>query len=306
MFGYTIPLICELKVGEHNLYKSIYCGLCRSIRQNYSNFVAPFLSYDLVLFSIFAISFFNDKIEFEKQFCPLHPFKKKICLKQCKSLNIAADLTVLLSYFKIIDQINDEKLVKKIASKLILLLFKKHFKKASSKQPYFAKVVACFAQKQNEIEKTSAAVSIDAACHPTAECLSLIFEKLTCSENNNFKQFGYFLGRFIYLIDALNDLNSDFKLNSFNPFLKLQNLKKTKTTNTLCETTQNEIFEQAFYAINLTIGQLIRTYEKINLKKLKPLIDNVVFLGLFNSHKKIFKKHNKQLLFEQLINKKTT
>lgn len=306
MFGYTSPLICELKVGEHNLYKAIYCGLCKTLKKNYSCLTTTFLSYDLVLFSIFALNFFDDKIEFEKKFCLIHPFRKRICLKQCDSLNVAADLTILLSYFKLIDQAKDEKLVKKIVAKTILIFMKKHFKKASAKQPVFAKIVQNFADEQAKIEKKPAQASIDSACHPTAECLSLIFEQLApfdSEQTQNLKRFAYFLGRFIYLIDALDDLPSDFNLSSFNPFLLNQNLlfkNKPLRFNELDEATQNELFRQALFAANLTLSQLMSFCSVLNLKKLKPIVDNIVFLGLKVSVKKVFKKHGKLNLLANL------
>lgn len=299
MFGYTSPLICELKVCEHNLYKSIYCGLCRTIKKKFSNLTTIFLSYDLVFFSIFAINFLDDKIEFEKKFCPIHPLKKKICLKQCNSLNLAADLTVIFSYFKLVDQLKDENFIKKIATKIALILMKRKFKKASSNQKVFAKIVKNFIEKQTQIEKQTKP-SIDATCHPTAKCLSLIFKNLTKNEVEvkNLERFGYFLGRFIYLIDALDDLTHDFKLKNFNPFLNQINLKIDGGV--LTEEMKISLFEKAFYIINLTLAQLIETYQLINLKKLKTIADNLVFLGLMNSQKKVFQKHNKLAIFKKL------
>lgn len=304
MFGYTTPLICELKVGEHNFYKSVYCGLCRTLKKNYSNWSTILLNYDLVFFAIFSMNFFDDKIEFEKKFCPIHPFKKRTCLKQCKSLEIAADLTILFSHFRFIDHIHDERTLKKITARIILIFMKKHFKKASQNQQKFTKIIQNFMKKQTQIEKSNK-TSIDAACHPTAKCLEQIFEDLTPNKNEaqNLKKFGYFLGRFIYLIDALDDLENDFKLNNFNPFLISKLKTNFEKSTQLPSSTKNELFEKAFYSINLTLAQLAQTYSKINLQKLKPIVDNIILLGLMASHKRVFEKRQQLELFNQLKNR---
>ncbi len=297
MFGYTTPFVCELKVGEHNLYKAIYCGLCRTLKKNYSNLCSLFLSYDLVFFTILAIIFLNDNIEFEKKFCPITPFKKKICLKQCKSLDLACSLAIILSYFKLQDQIHDENLIKKIGFRIIKLFLKRHFKKASKQQQNFFKYVKNLYILQQKLEKKTYS-SIDMACHPTAECLSLIFNSLSEHEEtkNNLKKFGYLLGRFIYLIDAIDDIDHDFKLKNYNPFLiKYKNIQSTKFLN---DVEKKMIFKNAYQIINFTLAQLIESYKRLKIVKLKPITDNIIYLGLKASQKRIFKKHNELEIFK--------
>lgn len=304
MFGYVTPLICELKVGEYNLYKSIYCGLCKNIKQNYGFLRSIFLSYDMIFLTIMELSFFDEPIEFEKKFCILHPFRKKLCLKNCKSLRLAADLTIIFSWFKLKDQLTDEKITKKLATQLILIFMRKSFKKASVKQANLFKIIKTYFDEQQTLEKQKI-ISIDAACHPTAKCLGNIFKKLFSKSNfnsdlnNQLYNFGYMLGRFIYLADALDDCEKDFKSKNFNPLLN--KLAKEKSNNkTLSNEQIDQIFESAFFTINLTLAQLAQNFKKINIIKLKPIAENIIYLGLNNSQQRIFKKHNRINLLKKL------
>ena len=124
MFGYILPHTCSLRVCENELYKATYCGLCKDLKKRFCNFSRLYLTYDMVFFAVFCISYFEEDISFEKRFCGIHPFKKRFCLKSSLSLKIAADISVILFYFKLKDNILDCKNIKKFLNYIIVLLFK--------------------------------------------------------------------------------------------------------------------------------------------------------------------------------------
>lgn len=295
MFGYITPHICELKVGEHNIYKAVYCSLCKSLKKNYGRLFSLFLNYDMVFFILLNINFTCDTLQFEQKRCFIHPLKKRTCLKETTSVKNASDLTVILTYYKLKDQIKDEKFSKKLLAHLFLIIIKKPFKKASAKQPNFKIATQNLIEDQNKVELQKNS-SLDAACHPTANFLSEIFKNMSKEPQTKqaLQKFGYMLGRFIYLIDAADDIIRDFKRKNFNPFLTKLPPNKQKELN---KHQQNEIFKNAYHAINLTHANLIQNFYNIKLEKLKPIISNIVIMGLKFSQKRIFEKHNQQHLF---------
>ena len=299
MFGYIVPHICELKVGEHNLYKAIYCGLCKNLKKNYGHLFTLFLSYDMVFFVLIAINLSSENLIFEKQFCSIHPLKKRACLKSNKCLDKASDLTIILTYFKLKDKHNDEKKFKKLAAKLMLFIIKKAFKKASLKQPSFLQMAQTFIKEQASIEAKNE-TNLDKACHPTAWFVGEILKKLAATTKKQIlmQKFGYMLGRYIYLTDAVDDIKHDFKQKNYNPFIAQQNCKLLKTIQL---NQQNKIFQTAYNAINLTLAHLTQNFYEIQFKKFEPIISNIVLFGLKINQKKIFKKHDQLYLFKNSI-----
>lgn len=284
MFGYVLPNVANLRIFENEIYKATYCGLCKQIKKNFGFFSRLNLSYDMVFFSIFCISYSNEKIEFEKKFCKLHPFKKRVCIKNCNSLKKAAFLGIIFSYYKIKDNFLDCKGLKKLFSWVLLKLFKNKFKAATKNEQQTANFVLALFKNQADVEKTKN-MSLDFYCHPTANCLGLIFKQLFKKEpdKKHLYRTGYMLGKFVYLMDALDDLEKDFKNKSFNPIIaSCKNFKLNQ-----------KALSNTIELINFSIAQLAESFEKLEIKNNYYIIQNVIYLGLKNSKNNIIKKNKK-------------
>lgn len=284
MFGYVLPNVANLRIYENEIYKAAYCGLCKQIKKNFGFFSRLNLSYDMVFFSIFCISYSNEKIEFEKKFCKLHPFKKRVCIKNCSSLKKAAFVGTILFYYKVKDNFLDCNGFKKFFSWVLLKFFKRKFETAAKAEKEVAKIVSSFVKNQAKVEKKQH-MSLDFYCHPTANCLGQIFKQLFKKPEDGklLYRIGYMLGKFIYLMDALDDIEKDFKNKNFNPIAaSCENFKLTETA--FLNTTQ---------LINFSIAQLAEAFEKLKIKNNYYIIQNVIYLGLKTSKNNIIKKNKK-------------
>lgn len=290
MFGYIKPFKPELKISEFELFKGVYCGLCKQQSKIFGSFSSLTLSYDFTFIALLSLAMSDECKGFSKCKCVANPLNKKNCLNSCDDLEFASALAMIMVYYKLRDNIADEKLLKRIPNYLILPFFKKARKKTLSSYSRLDEIVETCMSQQFALEK-SEFTGVDRAADPTATALSLIFEELSedTTQKKVLNRFGYLVGRFVYFIDALDDLESDMKTNSFNPFIKKFEHENAST---------QKIKDYAISTINLTIGDIPTAFELLEIKRYKPILDNIIYLGLHHEIKmtldKTKKKHNRK------------
>lgn len=280
MFGYVLPDILNLKVYEEKIYKATYCGLCGQIKKSFGRFYCLSLSYDITFLAMFLICYFKTPLTFKKKICKLHPFKKKLMVKENLPLKKAANIGLILFYFKLKDNVSDCKFFKKIFFFFLLLLFKKPYKKAKKNEEKVAKLAETLIKEQSIAEKQKN-MPLDYYTHPTAKCVGNIFKSFSKEEEKEcLYRIGYMLGKYIYLMDALDDLKKDLKTKNFNPILQEKVLTKgVKKTEEL---------------INFSVAQMAESFEKLKIEKEVNILKNVIYLGLKATKKNVLNK-NKSL-----------
>lgn len=280
MFGYVRPFKPYLRMCEYDTYRGVYCGLCKTIGRIFG-FVPRFtLSYDFTFLSLVDLSVNQVKLSAEKQRCIAHPLKKTICVNCSLGLEYSSYAAMLLIYHKLKDDLYDNELTHKIRSILLIPFFKGAYKKSSIKYPRLANTIEEQMKYQRQIEADKCA-KIDIACEPTAKIMEAIFGGLTDDDRKgDLERFGYLLGRYIYLCDALDDVKEDYKKRNYNPLLTVFEIDKNKVE-LPCEDF-DKIKAYARDSVNLTLGELAEVYVRLDLKMYKPIIDNVAYLGLKN------------------------
>ncbi len=286
MFGYIKPFKPELKILEYEQFKGIYCGLCKQQSKIFGSFSSLTLSYDFTFISLLYLSLSEENSKFSKCKCVANPLNKKNCHISCKELEFSSALAMIMVYYKLQDNIADEKFLKRIPNYFLLPFFKSARKKALVNYSKLDEIVSHAMQRQFDLEKNEF-TSLDRFADPSATALSLIFEELSddITQKKVLNRFGYLIGRYVYFIDALDDLEDDIKSNSFNPFLKKFNHN---------ETSIDEIKKYAVSVINLTVGDIPTALELLDTKRYKSILDNIVYLGLHQEIKNILNKQNKE------------
>lgn len=274
MFGYITPFKPQLKLCDMELYKSVYCGLCRKLSR-FGKRNKFLLSYDLTFYTLLSLSIQKENPEFERGRCILSPKKSKSFLKDCESLRVASSLNVILFYYKLKDNINDEKYIKKMESVLCKFVFGKAQKRASTEFPNIHNVLERM-QVNQQLAEEGRFRGIDYSCDPFSKALGELFCIMPGNKEVQpaLKRTGYMAGRFAYLMDALEDLEPDLKAKRFNPFIEAFNLERAEDLN------NREIYNYAYEAINITIAQLAAAYELLPVKRYKSILDNIIYLGL--------------------------
>ncbi|MDO4565492.1 MAG: DUF5685 family protein [Clostridia bacterium] len=218
MFGYVKPLECELKVKEYRSYQAAYCGLCKAIRKRHGYFASSALSYDCAFLALLLSALYDEKIEYKKCRC-IHRCNQsgKTFVLATPAYLYAGDCNILLSYYKCRDDGSDEK---KLSAKLAAFLLKDKVRRIEKRLPHLCRSVE---QRLLELSKLEAEKCTDADA--TADC----FAKLLCdlaayspyqdaAGSEPLRWLMYNLGRWIYLIDAADDMEKDREKGSYNPF----------------------------------------------------------------------------------------
>ena len=271
MFGYLTVHKPELKFKEFEAYKAVYCTLCKNIRKNYGLISSFALNYECTFLALFDLGIDKSCPNFEKCRCTVNPLKKcNKCVGADDKFDFASAVTIILTYYKLLDAVEDSGFLKSIAYRFAKMLFKRKFKIASKKYPAVENIARIYIDEQNKIEKDNN-TSVDVAADPTANMLKALFAELDMTNNDKLSRFGYCIGRWIYLIDALDDIDDDLKTGSFNVFLANANGRNI-----------NELKQYAFGVLNFTLGEAISALEDIEIYHFRSIIYNIVRDGMSN------------------------
>lgn len=222
MFGYVKVCKSELRVREYEEYRAVYCTLCKTIGKEYGVLARMLLSYDATFYILLReCARAGETPCYKKGRCRFNPLKVcRYCENPTDAYREAAALTVLMSYQKVLDNIADGKGFRKCLSYLIKPYLRGKYKKAKARYPHFAEWIETAMQKQAALERERCA-STDRAAHPSAEALEWIFADGIENEAQRrvISRVAYCVGRWVYLLDAYDDMRADLECGGYNPFL---------------------------------------------------------------------------------------
>ena len=217
MFGYINVNGKELSEENKNIYQSYYCGLCRNLREFCGTKGPALLNYDMTFLVVLLTGLYEPDTD-EKEFtCVLHPIKKRKA-RSNEIEHYAAQMNVLLAYYNLVDDWKDEKSYTK---KTIASMFEKDYVRVADQYPRQVKAVEDYIAKLAVYEQNKE-TNIDLVAGLTGEMLGEIFAWKQDEWYDELKTLGFYLGKFIYLMDAYEDLEKDEKKDSYNPLRYLQ------------------------------------------------------------------------------------
>lgn len=278
MFGYVRVNKPEMKVKEYEAYRGIYCSLCKSMRKNFGLLSSLTLSYDLTFFALARMSFVGRIPYFKGGRCPYNPTKKcNYCQNGEEELRYAAAVSMMMFYFKVKDNIADSSFFKNLLMYLILPYALIKYKKAKRLYPEAAFIIESVMEEQALVEKIGTD-SPDRAAHSSADALGRLLN--FSFDNDNIYRFGYGTGKFVYLCDALDDIEKDIKKKNYNVFVKKYNLISKPS---------DEIGEEIRMSLNMCLAMVSEAYEGIENKSLTPIMGNIIYEGTENTMNDILK-----------------
>lgn len=276
MFGYIRVAKPELKVKEFETYKAVYCSLCRELGKHYGFLSRLTLSYDFTFLALLEMSLTDGCDGFERKRCAFNPLKKCNYCKNTVALKLPSAAAMIMLYYKIKDNVADEKGIKKLGFACLLPIFSHAHKKAAKEFTQVEQIVSEYITEQTALEKDNC-LELDRVADPTAKALSQIF--MLCSEKEDQKRvlerLGYCLGRYIYLLDAACDLEADIKNNSYNV------LKFGLKGDIKCYL-KERVVPQLYFCAN----EAGKAFELLDFKKYKTILGNIVYIGLEDTFKK--------------------
>ncbi len=216
MFGIVVCEKNQLSEDEKKRYQATYCGVCRALRDRYGQTERMTLNYDTTFLAMMLNGLYEENSEYVKIHCMAHPIRKNRA-SQNQYVDYAADMTVLLAYYKCLDDWEDEK---KHLSKRFGDHLEQYKKDLEEKYPRQCTCVRMNLQKLSEIEQTKGA-DAKQAIYYAGEMLTELFVYREDHWSNDLRSFGYEMGRFIYLMDAALDYDKDLKKGTYNPLQQM-------------------------------------------------------------------------------------
>ena len=276
MFGYVTPYKMELKIKDYEMFKAYYCGLCISIKNNFSNLCRMSLNYDMTFLGILLDSLECSKHKYVVTKCIAHPMKKKPKVIDNKALDYAAFCNVALVYYKLLDDYNDDNSLNK---KFISMYIKKFINKSKEDLSPLLVNIEENIKKLSSLEKSQDIISIDELSDPFASLTAFIISYYYKNEDfyDNLYNLGYNLGRWIYIIDAYDDLKEDMEKHKFNAINKAFNTENLSYENLIAQQV-NRIEFNLLMSANTTVEAL----NKLPINKNEDLLFNILQLGLMN------------------------
>ena len=220
MYGYVVVNKPELKIKEYDMYRSYYCGLCEELLSDYGINGQISISYDMTFLLVLLTGLYEPDTTYKEARCIAHPVHKHP-VRRNKITAYVADMNVLMTYYKCVDDWQDDrKLMKKLLASSLTNKVKRIEKAYSQK----ARIIKAALDRMSELENNNES-NIDLL----AEQFGIIMAQILCMKNDEWydtlKVMGNSLGRFIYILDAYDDLLEDKKKGRYNALRTYENNK---------------------------------------------------------------------------------
>ena len=271
MFGYIIINKPELKFKEFDIYHSYYCGLCQVLKERYGKRGQLTLSYDMTFVLMLLSSLYEPETIEATCKCIAHPFEKHPFRKNIYT-EYVADMNVLFGYYKSLDDWKDDK-------KLLKLIFAKilESKTGKYKEQYSEKLrkINMLMHNLSQAEKDGCE-DIDAMAGMFGKIMA---EIVACKEDEwsqTLRALGYYLGEFVYLSDAYEDIEEDLKKNRYNPLRKRY---------------ESADFEEECRAIlTMMMANCCKEFEKLPILENVEVLRNILYSGVWCRYESVREK----------------
>ena len=271
MFGYVVVNQPELKIKDFDKYQQYYCGLCQQLKASHGKKSQLTLNNDLTFVGILLSGLYEPKETVKTIRCPLHPLHQKK-VRSNSYLEYASDMNMILTYYKLEDDVLDDNSLK---SKIFRQLLKKEFLKTQKRYPQKVSKILRQLDKIHELENNNCQ-DLD----HIAGCFGHVMGEIMTYQDDIFKDdlysMGYYLGKFIYLIDAYEDIEADIKNNSYNPF-------KAKIND-------SHFHDECYTILEMMISQSSFYFEKLPIIENADILKNIIYSGIWTKFELIRQK----------------
>lgn len=271
MFGYVRPSVQDLPEGELNRFRTMYCGLCHTLSRRYGQAARFILNYD---FTYLAILLSDGAAGTEHSGrCYTSPIRKRPYLESTAAMELAADESVILAYWQLRDGIADHAGSAGLKYRAGAQLLESAYRKAAAFQPAFDETVRCQLQLLSRLERENAP-SMDQAADTFAVLLSSAATELKDRTRQRIlEQILYHLGRWVYLIDAADDLKKDAESGNYNPVALRYGLENGVWT--------PESRREFAGTLDHSIHQMAAAFELWDFGVWTPVLQATFYAGLF-------------------------
>ena len=270
MFGYVVPDQQRLDEAGKKRFRELYCGLCHEMYARHGLRGTATLSNDLTFLAVLYDSLYEPEEKRGANRCTAHPFQKQewCC---CDRFGYVADMNLALAYHKCLDNWMDDR---SLPSKAEAGILKAEYRKVRAAYPDKCRAIEDWLDEIHEIEK-SGRMEIDPPANSTGRMLGALFAADGDHWAPTLARVGDGLGRFIYMMDAYDDLAEDIKKKRYNPLKAMANDPNFET----------------FISDGLTMAaaDAAMAFEELPLLRDADLLRNVLYGGIWGRYNQIRK-----------------
>ncbi len=265
MFGYVTINKPELKIKEYNRYHAYYCGLCHTLKERHGMMGQMTLTYDMTFLVLLLTSLYESKTIHIRKHCVVHPVKKHDLFRNEISA-YAADMNIALTYHHFLDDWSDEKKINGLAGAALL---RKKYHVIEKQYPRQCHVIASSLKKLYQYEADNEkSIDLVSGCFGTLMAEFFVYKQDIWEET--LRKVGFFLGKYIYIMDAYFDLEEDIKNKSYNPLIYYKN---------------REDYEDFCHEIlTLMISEAANEFEKLPCVMDVEIIRNILYGGVWSKY----------------------
>ena len=262
MFGYVLVNKPELKIKEFEAYRSWYCGLCRTLNKRHGLAGRLTLNYDMTFLIMILADLYDEKHECACARCIVHPLDKH-CSARTEATDYCADMCVLLAYYKCRDDWKDEHKLKACFAMTVLS------RKAKRVAECYPEKAAFIEKKMNmlDIVENAKNLPIDKVAKVFGEIMAEVFVYRDDFWKEDLYKLGFYLGKFIYLLDAYEDVEKDMKTGDYNPFKEFY--------------AKPGFDDQVLNLLLLMIGEATDAFERLPLVENTEILRNILYSGVW-------------------------
>lgn len=267
MFGYVNADKKEMTDEERSTYQAFYCGLCRELKRQAGAGAQICLNYDITFLAILLSGLYEPDEVTEPFRCRLHPTKKRF-FHESEVMQYAASMNIVLSYYKLLDDYQDDH---KTSRKKIANRFEPVVKRVCEEYPRQTQAIEDFVRDLSDAEyRQEDNLTVLSAL--SGDMLGELFcYKEEDVWNESLRSMGYYLGKFIYLLDAYDDMEKDRKNHSFNPMLRA--IDKDPSYDAFCR--------QVLVSL---IAECTKEFERLPILKNASILRNILYSGIWTKY----------------------
>ena len=275
MFGYVVMNKPEIRFKDFDLYRSFYCGLCRELREKYGISGQITLTYDMTFVVVLLSALYEPPTQKGTTRCVLHPVCRQPVRKNAAT-EYGADMNVLLTYYKCMDDWEDEK---KFAALGYGKILQRKNNRLSRRYPEKAEKIRKLLEKLSQMEKAGE-TDIDKMSGCFGQIMEEIFVWKKDVWEDSLRRMGFYLGKFIYILDAYDDVEKDVKNGNYNPFAEKYIMKGFD--------------EQVRQLLIMMMAQTCREFEKLPIIKYTDILRNILYSGVWCRFETIARKRREE------------
>lgn len=294
MFGYTVPVEGLLSADERRVYRSYYCETCHHLREEYGFIPTLTVNYEMTFANLFFNSIFDDGKLIDNKpgglFCIL-----RHSASDAKLMSDLTAYTILVAKNSLVDDVADDK--NDVKGKLGLLALNPSIRRACRDYPEYDRMIMGGYEKLREMENSGEKDPFVMGRYSAQSMIDVFDLMLGDRIDDDIRELFRGFGVWVYIMDAVEDLDTDYKEKHYNPFLVSNDSFQDKK-----QFIRDNIFE-----IGDVMGKAIKNIQdryavlRPRLKFNQGIIDNIIGMGLSASAHRIIRGDKMDLSLRNML-----